>query len=207
MQCQVATGRSDDYLETVTSYGRRRRRSVVTDMEQAEKGDILSMTMLSKSILVHPHATISAGSSSDWIKFKEEPFSKTNITVIKSTLSKSGKGSTDESDDYRRGTSQTSKISTLYRQALSERKKERNFSGTDYVRVSISNHQGYICFEPLNLFIICALSFCVQGIIFLLLFYVILRSTAIVCGGVSVPTSQSRPHLYTIGSQSYNFMH
>jgi hypothetical protein len=52
VQCQIITGRSDDDYETVTSYGRRKRRSPVTDAELAEKGDVLSLTMLSKTVSI-----------------------------------------------------------------------------------------------------------------------------------------------------------
>nr|XP_046914659.1 uncharacterized protein LOC124495350 isoform X2 [Dermatophagoides farinae] len=63
VQCQVANGRSYPGVEMVTSYGRRKRRSASMngdydddddggDDDQTEIGDVVSMTKLSKSLLI-----------------------------------------------------------------------------------------------------------------------------------------------------------
>ena len=189
MQCQVATGRSNDHLEMVTSYGRRRRRrSIVTDVDQAEKGDILSMTMLSKSLLIRPHGSDITTKTPQW----DSELSSKQTTRHKSTA---GNPNTHHAKEKLRskmrplGTTSDSKKSHL---ALSSFR-------------FLSSDKDFICFEPINLLLICALSFCVQGIVFSLLFYVLLRSKSVSCQPRPVPSSQPNSHLYSIG-QSYSFM-
>ncbi|CAG2109582.1 unnamed protein product, partial [Medioppia subpectinata] len=58
VQCKIITGRSDDEYETVTSYGRRRRSAPVEDMDLAEKGDILTLTMLSKRVSIKSNTEV-----------------------------------------------------------------------------------------------------------------------------------------------------
>jgi len=171
MQCQVASGRSDDHLETVISYGRRRRRSIVTDAEQAEKGDVLSMTMLTKSLLIRaPNENLpqknTSQDSSRWTnsdKKDSKSLHKNRPNVHRTQARKSLlEDALMQSHSY--GQTQTN--------VKGDRKKGELISG--YVRVAMSE-QSHICFEPLNLFIICVLSFCVQGLVFSVLFCAIIR--------------------------------
>lgn len=59
VQCQVASGRSEDDYETVASFGRRRRRSLV-DPGKATRGDIVQDQFLRKALVIVSPATTSS---------------------------------------------------------------------------------------------------------------------------------------------------
>lgn len=187
VQCQVANGRSDDDLETVISYGRRRRRrrrAIVTDIEQAEKGDVLSMTMLSKSLLIRPR------NQTPWTNDSIQPSPHSSGSLIdqnrKASFAASTHSSLDQTkrhksppDTWQSKAKSQSIIVTKEQRSLLERPSAAA-AAFPYLRLAISNKR-YVCFEPMNLFIICLLSFCIQGFLFSLLFYVIIRRQLINC--------------------------
>ena len=51
VQCKIASGRSDDDFETVQSYGRRRRRSLI-DPDHATRGDVVDERTLHRTLLI-----------------------------------------------------------------------------------------------------------------------------------------------------------
>lgn len=207
MTCQVATGRSNDHPEVVTSYGRRRKRSTVTGAEQAERGDVLSMTMLTKSLVILPrHDELSSSSS----------FSQTDF------YSRALSESAGQSPPFRKS---SSPLKPSHFEKLRDRKKAAQYTGihkksTDFSTSTVAMHMAstekdLICFEPLNLLLICTISFCVQALVFSAIFFVLLRSKSMFLSSSPsssslrsqpqlVPTSSSR--LYPL-AQQYSFMH
>lgn len=51
VQCKIASGRSDDDFETVQSYGRRRRRSLI-DPDHATRGDVVDERTLHRTLVI-----------------------------------------------------------------------------------------------------------------------------------------------------------
>lgn len=215
MTCQVATGRSNDQPEVVTSYGRRRRRSTMTGAEQAERGDVLSMTMLTKSLVILPrHDELSSSSSQSdfYSRALSEPSDQSSPPP---TLRK-----------FSSSLGIRSPVKPSHFEKLRDRKKAAQYAGvhkkstTDLSTSTVAMHMAssekdLICFEPLNLLLICTISFCVQALVFSAIFCVLMRSRSMFLSSSSssssscrqpqlVPTSNSR--LYPL-AQQYSFMH
>lgn len=216
MTCQVATGRSNDQPEVVTSYGRRRRRSTMTGSEQAERGDVLSMTMLTKSLVILPrHDELSSSSSQSdfYSRALSEPAGQSSpLPTLQKSSSPLG--------------IRSSPVKPSHFEKLRDRKKAAQYAGvhkkstTDLSTSTVAMHMAssekdLICFEPLNLLLICTISFCVQALVFSAIFCVLMRSRSMFLSSSSsssfscrqpqlVPTSNSR--LYPL-AQQYSFMH
>ncbi len=216
MQCQVATGRSEDHLEIVTSYGRRRRRrrSFASDGEQAERGDVLSMTMLTKSLVILPrHDELSSTSSqmSDFYNRALNRLTDQSLPPPQPPLRKTASI----------GSSQRSSQKSSHFEKLRDRNKAAQHAGvhkkstdTAVAMHMSSTEKDLICFEPLNLLLICTISFCVQALVFSAIFFVLLRSRSMFISPSSSSSLYSQPQLVSSSSsrlyppaQQYSFMH
>ncbi|KAI2809579.1 hypothetical protein BLOT_000728 [Blomia tropicalis] len=154
MQCQIATGRSNDNIETLISYGRRRRRrSITTDIDQAEDGDILSMTMLSKSLLIR--ATRSTTNDDNENKSKSTTIP--DGFNLKPPIHRS----------HRFKSNSIQRQSSLVQTTLSS-------SPTSAYRSTITKTK-HICFEPSGLLLIGLLIFGIQGIAFTIILLFVRR--------------------------------
>lgn len=188
----------------MTSYGRRRRRAIVTDIEQAEKGDVLSMTMLSKSLLIRPRNR--AATTEEFSDHSIHPanFSipstKTEESSISPTVSSTKNAKQKVNSRWQTKQSKSQSI------ILNERQKASFDSSLPYLKMTFTD-KDYVCFEHLNLFIIGMVAFCIQGFFFSLLFYIIIRIKLGNCRDRSLSS-----HMPMCNNQwyrtdnSYNFM-
>lgn len=173
----MATGRSEDIPEVVTSYGRRRR-SASPALDSAETGDVLSMTMLSKSLLIrsarnHTLATDKLLGHQSWSlplasvmpRQLGTPPPKAHKNLIKPKNGKQREGPVLR----HASTSPTPSI------IINESHKSSLASSPPYLRISIAD-KDFICFDLFNLAVLFVFLFCTQALVFSLVFHILLRN-------------------------------
>ncbi|KAF7494609.1 hypothetical protein SSS_01221 [Sarcoptes scabiei] len=155
VQCQVASGRSFQEIETVISYGRKRRRrkrDVNYDDDDEDflnvqhEGDVVSLTRLTKSLQIrenHPNELGGSKESKQSSQSSSSSFLKSRYQSIQSI------GENLQKSPSILSTYDT--FSNLYR------------------RVIIGN-KNHICFEPEHMFIWLTLSFAIQIFLFTMVF-------------------------------------
>lgn len=181
--CKVAVGRSHDDEEIVTSYGRRRRRSANPRMMgDNEEGDILSMTMLTKSLIIKPQKQ-NVPSFGD-VQSTQPPRPSSISTPADAANKRAPSKKVLHHHMNNKTKANRPTIVSVNHQSkefnspsainLDEKQKKSFDLVSTYFKVHIGD-KGYFCFDPVNLFVLCCFMFCLQGFIFSLIFYFLIR--------------------------------